>query len=67
MTPRQLTGFAICCALLLALAMFTWLAPVLNYRAPQWVFWVFGSLIAFGWGMFSQSKFAKTRKPPRRS
>jgi hypothetical protein len=44
MTPRQLTGFAICCALLLALA------PVLNYRAPQWVFWVFGSLIAFGWG-----------------
>ena len=65
MTPRQLTGFAVFVALLLGLMMFIWLAPVFGYTAPLWVFWVFGPLIAFCWGMFRQSKFAKAQKPPR--
>jgi len=67
MTPRQLKGAAVFVALLLGLMMFIWLAPVIGYAAPHWVFWVFGPMIAFCWGIFVQSKFARTRKPPQSS
>jgi len=36
MTKRQVSGFAMACALLLGLAFFHWLAPILDYRAPNW-------------------------------
>jgi len=49
MTERQVAGFAVFCALLLGFAFFYWLAPILDYRAPHWVFYVCGPLIALGW------------------
>jgi len=59
MTQRQVAGFGVFCALLLGLAFFYWLAPILNYRAPRWVFYVVGPLIASAWPCYYQSSFAK--------
>lgn len=62
MTKRHVTGFAVFSALLLGLAFFYWLAPILDYRAPGWVFYVCGPLIAIGWAAYYQSDFAKRRQ-----
>ena len=59
MTKRQVSGFAVACALLLGLAFFHWLAPILDYRAPNWLFYVFGPLVAIGWVAYYRSDFAK--------
>jgi hypothetical protein len=59
MTKRRVIGFAVSCALLLGLAFFYWLAPILDYRAPGWVFYIFGPLISIGWVAYYQSNFAK--------
>jgi hypothetical protein len=67
MTPRQLTGFAVFVSLLLGLMDVHLVSPIFGYAAPHWVFWVFGPLVAFCWGMFFETKFAKTRKPLRSS
>ena len=61
MTRRRLYGFAVFVTLLLGLAFFYWLAPILNYKAPQWVFYVVGLLIASGWGIYYQSSFASRK------
>jgi len=59
MNKRQIAGFAVFCGLLLALAFYYWLAPILNYKAPGWVFYVVGPLLATGWATFYHSRFAK--------
>ncbi len=65
MTDRQVVGFAVFCALLLGLGFFCWwLPPLLDYRAPEWVFYVLGPLIGIGWVSFYRSDFAKRRPPP---
>jgi hypothetical protein len=59
MTRRQVAGFGVFCALLLSLAFFYWLAPILDYKAPHWVFYVCGPLMATGWGIYYHSNYAK--------
>jgi hypothetical protein len=67
MTKRQTVGFALFCGLLLGLAFFYWLAPILDYRAPRWVFYVLGPLIASGWGWYYQTTFAKKPEKEEKS
>jgi apolipoprotein N-acyltransferase len=59
MTRRQVAGAGVFCGLLLGLAFFYWLAPMLGYKAPHWVFYVCGPLMATGWGIYYHSNYAK--------
>jgi hypothetical protein len=61
MTQRRLIGFAVFAALLLGLAFFYWLAPILDYHAPEWVFYVIGPLIPIGWATYHRSSFAQRK------
>ena len=59
MNKRQLYGFTVFLTLILALVFAAWLAPIIGYTFPfRWAL-IGGSIVSTGWGLYSNSNFAK--------
>jgi hypothetical protein len=60
-TNRQLVGFAVSIGLGLSLMFTYWLGPIIGYRFRlEWAVAGF-SIVAFAWGIYYWSDFAKRR------